>query len=34
METLNKPYRKQYDENGKVLPLENGVYLNFSHNRR
>ena len=34
METINVPYVKQYDENGKVLPLVNGVYLNENPNRR
>lgn len=34
MTTINKPYVKQYDENGNVLPLVNGVYLHNSPNRR
>ena len=34
METINKPYVKQYDEKGNVLPLVNGVYLNQAPNRR
>lgn len=34
MTTINKPYVKQYDENGKVLPLVDGVYLNALPNRR
>jgi hypothetical protein len=32
--SVNVPYRKQYDENGKLLPLENGVYLSLAPNRK
>lgn len=32
--SINTPYVKKYDENGKVLPLENGVYLHFGDNRK
>lgn len=31
---MNTPYRKKYDDNGNVLPLENGAYLNTFPNRR
>lgn len=34
METINTPYIKKYDENGKVLPLEGGKYLHNSPNRK
>ena len=35
METIiNVPYVKQYDENGKVLPLPKGGYVNEHPNRR
>lgn len=33
MTTLNIPYVKQYDDQGKVKPLKNGAYLNFGENR-
>lgn len=33
-QSINTPYVKQYDENGKVLPLENGVYLHLGDNRK
>lgn len=34
METINKPYIKQYDEQGKLLPLENGRYIHKFPNRK
>lgn len=29
-----KPYKKQYDENGKVLPIQGGAYINVGENRK
>lgn len=34
MENLNKPYIKQYDEKGQLLPLPKGGYINNHPNRR
>ena len=34
MNRINVPYVKQYDENGKVKPLEGGKYINEHANRK
>lgn len=34
MNTVNVPYVKKYDENGKVLPIDGGAYLHKLPNRK